>query len=369
MESRLLDTITADPDDAGAWYDLGTTRLVRGDFSGARVAFELTLEADSSHANAMNSLGNMLMIEGDPKAALQWYQQAFAADPEDPKAPFNMGEVATMARELESALGLYTIALGIAPGDRKYAMKVAETHLAMGKPQLVHGVLAPVLRANPNDVGALIMDGTGLHRSGDSKAALKPLLRARELDPDNLMAQRWVGTACWATGQWSCAEVAYGDALALAPERADLWLERGQARTKLGPSFAPRAAADFEKAAELDPESPRPRFELGVLLETAGRDDEALSAYRAALGRDDAHCPSALNAGRLLIVAGQYPKAEATLDQCLRAEPDNEHARLNRGLARARAGLCEMAAEDLAPIAEAGGPGAEHAARLMADCR
>ena len=369
VESRLLDVISANPDDADAWFDLATTRLVRQDFPGARAAFELTLEADPQHAPAMNSLGNMMMIEGDAIAALDWYQRAFAASPDDPKAPFNMGEVATIAREQESALGFYTIALGLAPDSRKYAMKVAETHLAMGNPELVHRVLAPVLRADPDDIGALLADGTGYHRAGDYDAALTPFLRARELAPDNLMAQRWVGTACWMTHQWECAEVAYGDALALAPERADLWLERGQARSKLGPAYASRAVADFDKAAELDTESPRPRFELGVLMETAGRDDEALSAYRAALGRDPTHCPSALNAGRLLIVSGRYPEAEATLDSCLRVQPDNEHALLNRGLARARAGLCEMAARDLSPIAEGEGPAAEHAARLMADCR
>lgn len=368
VESTLLETITLNPDDAGAWFDLASVRLLRKDFLGARAAFELTLEADPNHAEAMNSLGNTLLALNDVEGAVVWFQRSLEADPTDPKAPFNLGELAYRAHEFEAALTFYGIAHSLDETARKPAMRLAEVHLAMGNPSAVHEPLRPALRAAPNDVPMLILDGQGYHRAEQYAQALKPFLRARELEPDNLIVQRWVGTSCGMAGQWECAEVAYGDALALAPDRADLWLERGQARAQLGPEYAGRAVADFERAAELDPESPRPRYELGVLMERAGRDSEALSAYRAALGRDATHCPSALNAGRLQIQAGQYAEAETTLDKCLRSNPDYEHAQLNRGLARARAGLCELAADDLQPIADGGGPGAEHAANLMAEC-
>lgn len=70
----------------------------------------------------------------------------------------------------------------------------------------------------------------------------------------------------------------------------------------------------YRKAARLAPRDPKPRFDLGVFLESALVDDAAaaVAAYRGALDRDPAHLPSQLNLARLLwLQSGDAQKVEA----------------------------------------------------------
>lgn len=76
---------------------------------------------------------------------------------------------------------------------------------------------------------------------------------------------------------------------------ADLY--HGPAHNNLGVLFLRRgelyeAASEFEWARKLLPGNPDPRLNLGLVLETAERTDDALAAYRAALEVEPEHVPT-----------------------------------------------------------------------------
>ncbi len=365
IESALLEAVSEDPDDASAWYDMGVVRLMRKDIGGARAAFELTLEANPWHSEAMNALADTLFIQGEVAAGIAWLERAWQVDPTNTHALYNLGEVSVKAERAEAAIFFLEETLRVDPTHRKAALRLAQVYTATGQYEAAHAPLAALLADDPTDVEALLADGLAWHRAGDHERALDCWLTARLMAPERLDAQRYVAMACTSMGQWSCAEVALGDALALAPGRSDLWLQRGQVRARLGPELWPRAAADFSQAATLNPTDPRPLFERGVLLEQIDQPAEALASYLRAAERQPAHCPSQLNASRLLIQQGRYAEAELGLDSCLAARPGYAPAQLNRGWARADAGLCDLAAEDLGPLADAGGEAGERAEALL----
>lgn len=83
---------------------------------------------------------------------------------------------------------------------------------------------------------------------------------------------------------------------------ADLF--HGPAHNNLGVLFLKQgklyeAAHEFEWARKLLPGHPDPRVNLGIVMETAGRTDEALAAYEAALEVYPDYLPAIMGAARL----------------------------------------------------------------------
>jgi tetratricopeptide (TPR) repeat protein len=61
-----------------AWYNLGLVRASRGDYTGARFAFDRTIHYKPGHAAALFQLGLMEERRNNTEAALDYYAKAFA---------------------------------------------------------------------------------------------------------------------------------------------------------------------------------------------------------------------------------------------------------------------------------------------------
>lgn len=117
---------------------------------------------------------------------------------------------------------------------------------------------------------------------------------------------------------------------------ADLY--HGPAHNNLGVILLDRgvlyeAANEFEWARKLMPGHPAPRVNLAMTLERAGRFDDAISAYDAALAVFDGHLPALQGKARLQIRSGRVDETTlAMLDEIsLRGDDDwREWARLWR---------------------------------------
>lgn len=89
---------------------------------------------------------------------------------------------------------------------------------------------------------------------------------------------------------------------------ADLYF--GPAHNNLGVLLLERgrmyeAAAEFEWARKLMPGHPDPRVNLALVLERAGKTEEALGAYEAALAAYDNYLPALQGRARLQIASGR----------------------------------------------------------------
>jgi len=94
----------------------------------------------------------------------------------------------------------------------------------------------------------------------------------------------------------------------------------GPAHNNLGVVFLERdqlyeAANEFEWARKLMPSEPDPRVNLGICLERAGRIDDAMASFDAALQVSPEHLPAIQGAALLAVRSGrEEPRLAAWLD-------------------------------------------------------
>jgi predicted ATPase/DNA-binding SARP family transcriptional activator len=122
-------------DDERAWNGLGIVRADRGDYDGARVAFERALELRRAAGNevrvasALNNLGALALLRDDYDGATESYEQALAILRNRPYAP-------TLAAVLEN-LGVVRLLLGeldasVAALEEGHELAVAHDDLRAG---------------------------------------------------------------------------------------------------------------------------------------------------------------------------------------------------------------------------------------------
>ena len=78
-EALARQAVALAPHDAETHKALGLVRSTRGDFAGARAAYERALELDADAWGALINMGDVLEVEGRGEEALPYFETAFAA--------------------------------------------------------------------------------------------------------------------------------------------------------------------------------------------------------------------------------------------------------------------------------------------------
>ena len=128
------------------------------------------------------------------------------------------------------------------------------------------------------------------------------------------------------------------------------------------------AAAEFERAAAIDPGNASYAANLGNARRASGDRAGAEQAYRRALEIDPRTADAANGLGVLLVEAHRPAEAIPWFERALSAAPDATEARLNLGIARQEAGDARRAAEEYRRVLATRGASREKeaAAKLLA---
>jgi tetratricopeptide (TPR) repeat protein len=105
---------------------------------------------------------------------------------------------------------------------------------------------------------------------------------------------------------------------------------------------------DFEDAAGIAYDDPRPELWRGLTLMELDRPLEAINAYASAIRRDRTFMLAYLNRGLAYLRTEQPRKAEFDFDQAIRHDPKDVRAWFNRGVAQAQQGRFADAANSYA---------------------
>jgi len=161
--------------------------------------------------------------------------------------------------------------------------------------------------------------------------------------PEDVDGWRMLGWSDFATKRFAAAAQAYGHAVMLAPDRAELWSALGEARVMVAGSVGADAHEAFARALAIDPGDPRARYFLAVEKDVAGDHRAAVDDWIALLKDAPADAPWAASVRALVIeVAGRQK-----IDIANRLPPPVQNTPAD-GDAIARAAIPGPTAADLA---------------------
>ena len=125
-------------------------------------------------------------------------------------------------------------------------------------------------------------------------------------------------------------------AVALEPENATAWFQRGLVEQDLG--LHRDALASYRQAVRRDPADPRIHNNAGAVLEALGRHGDAAAAYGAALGLDPDYGPALVNLALLEIRARRWQPAADHLRRAAAAGYGSTSAEVARSVVERAAG-------------------------------
>jgi tetratricopeptide (TPR) repeat protein len=322
------------------------------------------LLADPSYvpgSGALNLLGNAEYALGNWRKAADAYLRAVEMEPGTPLLERNAARALEMAGDRAGALDHYLEAarrLAGGEADDELALIAARVRALDPANRDVRALTARALyregrrdeaRRELEDLAAGGSDDAEVHfllgmiaaDTGDRAGALPRFERAAALAPDLAAHQLRLAETLHLLGR--DPGPALERARAIAP--ADPWLANLEGLRLMAGGDAAAAAGRFAAALAAAPGEVDIRLNLSEALSRAGRADEALAA--AAGGED----PRLANQrGTLLARAGRFDEAVHAYEAAIRADPDNRAYRENCAAACLEVDLVSRAEELLAGL-------------------
>ena len=178
---------------------------------------------------------------------------------------------------------------------------------------------------------------------GKTKEAAETLRSVAKRAPGGETLYLDLGNAFLAAKKPDDAVRAFRDALAVNP--ATLAAYDGLLRAEQAKGDLEGARKILEEAKERFPEDARIRANLGSVLTSLGKPNEAVAEYRRALELNPQDATSAYDLSLLLLAQRQYEEARDRLSRVVELEPENAEAWSNLGVAQEMLGDRAAAAE------------------------
>jgi len=151
-------------------------------------------------------------------------------------------------------------------------------------------------------------------------------------------------------GDYQGAIAAYTQAIALNPNYAQAYHNRGIARSKLGDKQG--AVADYNQALRINPNYAKAYYNRGNARSDLGDKQGAVADYNQALRINPNYVLAYNNRGLARFRLGDKQGAVADYNQALRIDPNHVNAYYNRGLARRGLGDKQGAIQDFQKAAD-----------------
>jgi predicted O-linked N-acetylglucosamine transferase (SPINDLY family) len=186
-----------------------------------------------------------------------------------------------------------------------------------------------VLKAEPENAGALHYLGVFMAQAGKPSEAAELIGRAILADPSDVTAFYNHGTVLRELKRLEEAVGSYDSALRLSPDHVGALTNRGATLEAL--KRPEEALASYERALALEPGSPHIAFNKANALRDLGRLQEALSAYDRLLQLHPGFAPALNNRANVLSRLLRFELALADYTRAVALEPANADALCNRG--------------------------------------
>jgi tetratricopeptide (TPR) repeat protein len=300
--------IDLDPTIAAAHYVAGTIEMDRRHFDRAERAFREVLRQNRMTGPATLQLARARLATGHTAEAIALAEQAGA----ERGARLTLARALVADGQISRAREELAYLDASTPPSPEPAVLLGSIDLAAGDVPAARAQAARALAIAPNAADALVLAARAADATGDKPAAEQYLVRAVASDPASFESHTML---------------------------ADLYASRRD---------FDRARTTLEQFAQRQPDAAPPLTALGIVLEAAGRPDDARARYEQALTLDPKDPIASNNLARLY--AADETKIERAIELARTAVarlPDDADAHDTLGWVAYRAGRLSLAASEL----------------------
>ena len=313
----------------------------------ARAANDSVLEADllSDAAARLFYDGDLALRAGLAQLAAGFYdsairsiQRSAALDGWTPAKQVALGEAYFGQGDLAQAIAQWEQARSLLPADPGLLTRLAAAYDALGRPAEAAAVRAELAALQPTSVEAQYR--LGLYRAAtEPGSAVLPLSAVASLAPEAASKAQLVldaialgqasgdeaylfgrvGLALVQLEEWSLAEIALEQAVALNSTYADAYAYLGLAQDMLGTD----GQTNLEAAVKLAPDSVLANYMLALHWRRLGQSAQALPYLQAAQKLDPQNPALAAEMGGAFAAMGDLAQAEAWFTQAVSLAPDD----------------------------------------------
>lgn len=222
--------------------------------------------------------------------------------------------------------------------------------------EAAENTLRRYLESNPTAADAWYLLGFVLNRENKAKDSLDIYTRAASLSPPSGDDLKMVALDYELLNDNADAIHWLEVAVAKDPNNKEAWYFLG--RAYYTSSRLPGARKAFDRVLELSPKDARAENNIGLIYESGGKTDEALTAYRNAIAWQNESSPSReqpyLNLGNLLVTLDRPDEAIGVLRQAVSIAPQDAQGHLRLGTAYLHLNQLKDAERELREAVELG---------------
>ncbi len=242
------------------------------------------------------------------------------------------------AGDYASAADLFAKAEMAAPGTTDALIYQAKSHIHLQNFSSSESVLRRYVALHSDSDEALYLLGFVLHRENKASESLEIYTKAAALKTPTGEDFKIVGLDYVLLNDYANAVKWLEKAVELEPKNKDAWYYLG--RAYYSRSLLRDSRRAFLTVLDLDPRDARAENNLGLVLQSEAKPDEAMAAYRKAMewqagGAHQSEQPF-LNLGSLLLELDRAGEAIAPLEKAAELGPDNGSCHLKLGTAYLR---------------------------------
>lgn len=259
------------------------------------------------------------------------------------------GMAAYRAGDYASAADLFARAEMAAPGTTDALIYQAKSLIHLSNFSSSESALRHYIAFHTGSDEALYLLGYVLHRKNKASESLEIYTKATALKTPTGDDLKIVGLDYVLLNDYANAIKWFEKAVELDPKNKDAWYYLG--RAYYSRSLLPESRRAFQTVLDLDPRDARAENNLGLILESEAKPDEALETYRKAIewqeGSPRRSEQPYLNLGNLLLEIDRVGEAVAPLEKAVELGQDNASCHLKLGTAYLRTNQLPEAQREL----------------------
>ena len=321
---QYLKVSEAEPNDVDAWVMLGRLNKVAQDSAQSEKAYKRVLELQPENEDALTGLAMAAAEAGDVTGAAAMLEKASAKNP-NPRSLAQLAETYEQMKDFRNAAKAWQKALDVSGGNPEIKRQLANNLVMSDQLDEAVRVYEELVEDEPKDLGSMLRLSQIYRQKKNYVKARDFASKARELDGTNL-------------------DVRFNDVILLEAEGKTteaLALMREMLVSTTRKSYFPQEKTNRLSLLE----------RLGVMERTYEQFGEAVKHFEEAMGLEPSSTP--LMQAQVVETyrqAKNYAKADATVDEYLKATPNDRRLRLLKGTLLSEMGKPQQGADAIAML-------------------